>query len=207
MTRTTREPERRWSAPDAARRYAGERWTSARRRGRDPLRIHRLLSRHLRADEPGAILDAPCGTGRLRAMLERHGRYVGLDVSPAMLSEAGSGALVRGDSARLPFRDRSFRAVVCCRLLHHLGESALDRTVAELVRVSDGWVAGTFWDAGSLPAWRRRVLPGRRPPGRIAHPRARIEAAFRAAGAEVVEWGHSLRFVSRQAYFIARRRS
>lgn len=153
------------------------------------------------------MLDAPCGAGRLQPMLAQHGRYVGLDVSRSMLGAcAGADPLAQGAVEHLPFADRSFELVVCCRLLHHLADgSQLDAVVRELVRVSAGWVVVTFWDSGSLPALRRRVFPRRRTSGRVARTRARIENAFASAGATIVEWDASLRFVSRQTYGIARR--
>jgi len=167
-----------------------------------------LLERHATGAGTGLVLDAPCGAGRLRPMLEAHGRYVGLDVSRSMLESAGEARLIHGELEHLPLRDASFNVVVCCRLLHHLAdETRLARVVHELVRVSSAWIVVTFWDAASLPALRRRVFPRRRASGRVARRRARIQAAFAAAGADIVEWDSSLRFVSRQTYGIARRTS
>ncbi|MEQ1893157.1 MAG: class I SAM-dependent methyltransferase [Planctomycetota bacterium] len=142
----------------------------------------------------------------------RRGRVVGLDASPAMLAQARATAhpdteLLLGDLARLPFADRSFDAVVCCRLLHHLERAEdLARVVAELVRVSRDLVLVTYWDAAALPAWRRRLLPARRAPRRFARARVELETLFERAGAPVVARAWSLRFVSRQAYLVARRR-
>ncbi len=208
----TDEVREKWRAASAGARYASTRWRSQRKRERDPRRVAALLAEHL-AVRPGAVLlDAPCGAGRLGPALERHGRYVGLDVSASMLAtaraqSADGAAFLAGDAARLPFRDDSFDAVVCCRLLHHLAErAAAARVVAELVRVSRGLVIASFWDAGSLPAWRRRLLPGARPPRRHARARAELAALFSEAGAEVLGFAHTLRFVTRQAFVVARKR-
>jgi SAM-dependent methyltransferase len=203
----------KWQGPAAGERYASARWSSERRRQRDPRRVAALLARHLGAGEAAWILDAPCGTGRLRAALAPHGRALGLDASPAMLAEAraraGSGApLVAGDVLRLPFRDASFEAVVCCRLLHHLEHDAdFERALGELVRVSRRLVIASFWDADSLPAWRRALFPGGRAPRRHARRRADVAAALARAGAEVAGWSASLRFVSRQTFVVARKRA
>ncbi len=158
------------------------------------------------------MLDAPCGTGRLRAAIEGHAdRWVGLDVSASML-EAMTGeerSAVCGDVEALPFPDDAFDAVVCCRLLHHLrDEEVFRQTVAELVRVSRDLIVASFWDAAALPALRRRYLPalGRRARGRIPHAKAQVARVFEAAGAEVVGFRHSLRFVSRQTFVVARKR-
>jgi len=198
----------KWRAPESGERYEGARWSSAGKRGRDPRLVSALLARHLRG-RGGLVLDAPCGTGRLGAALASFGRTYGVDVSPSMLREArasGVRALVLGDVEHLPFRDGAFDAVVCCRLLHHLDERAqLARVLAELVRVSRELVVASFWDAHSLPAWRRALLPSRRAPRRFARPRAELVELLEGAGAEVVGWKHSLRFVSRQAFVVARK--
>jgi len=79
---------------------------------RDPMIVERILERH--GARPGLrpILDAPCGTGRLRGVLERRGmRYVGVDASSAMLREAGGREQSRRSGLcvalidRLPFKD------------------------------------------------------------------------------------------------------
>jgi ubiquinone/menaquinone biosynthesis C-methylase UbiE len=200
----------KWQAAGAGTRYTGARWSSQRRRRRDPHLVAALLDRHLPANAHALLLDAPCGTGRLSDVLRARGRYVGLDVSRAMLSEAqktsAGTAWLAGDVARLPFRDSCFDAVVCCRLLHHLEDArALEAVLGELVRVSRALVIASFWDASSLPAWRRRLFPGRRSARRHALQRTWLAAALSRAGAEVVGWKHSFRFVSRQAFVVARK--
>lgn len=192
-------------------RYSGARWSSDARRARDPRLVAALLARHL-APGPALLLDAPCGTGRLTPVLAARGRTVGLDVSAPMLAEArravqGGAAWVAGDVARLPFRDGTFDAVVCCRLLHHLREpAALEAVLRELVRVSRGLVIASFWDAGSLPALRRAWLGERPRETRRSLRRATLVALLARAGADVVGWKHSLRFFSRQAFVAARKR-
>ena len=205
-----RDPRVKWTSDAVARRYAGERWSSAARRGRDPRRVQRILAEFLPRGT-ALLLDAPCGAGRLVPALAARGRTVALDVSPAMLSALRASPtrpdlVLAGDIAHLPFRDDAFDAVLCCRYLHHLREpAALARALSELVRVSRGLVVASFWDSASLPEWRR-ALPGARVPRRCARPRAELARACAAAGAEVVAWRHSLRFVSRQAYLVARKR-
>ena len=209
MERTnTGGPRRRWTDAGTGDWYEGDRWSHAKRRARDPALVARILDGRL-SSRTARVLDAPCGTGRLHDAIAAHGTYVGLEIAAPMLETArssGAERLARGDVERMPFRASSFEAVVCCRLLHHLrGSAELERTLAELVRVSDAWIVGSFWDSASLEALRHRVPFVRRPRHRIAHPKARIEAALRRAGATVVEWKHSLRFLSQQAWFVARK--
>jgi SAM-dependent methyltransferase len=204
------QPRERWQKPDSGTRYEGRRWRSVRRRGNDPRLVGRILARYLEPRGGATVLDAPCGTGRLRPAIAGPGRrWIGLDVSASMLAALDDEALprVRGDVAALPFADDAFAAVVCCRLLHHLQEpEGFRRTVTELVRVSRELVVASFWDAGSLPARHRRVFPhrGGRRVGRIPHAKAHVRLVFAGAGAEVLGFHHTLRFFSRQTFVVAR---
>lgn len=198
-------PHQKWQSAAASAHYAGERFSTTRARERDPRLVRRLWSRHGANLAGERILDLPCGTGRLAESLESlGGEYLGADVSPAMLHRVPATALV-ADALHLPFTDRSFKLVVCCRLLHHLDEGdELAGAVAELARVSSGLIIASFWDSASWPAWRRRLgwrvdTSGRRPVSK-----ARLEACFAAAGAEVVEYAHSLRFLAMQTFAAAR---
>ena len=214
----SRSAERRtpdkWSDEGAGRRYTGSRWKTRQAALRDPALVERILARD--GARPGLrpILDAPCGTGRLRGVFERRGmRYVGLDVSWPMLREARRGdetGLVMAFVDRMPFRDDSFDLVVCCRLLHHLHDpEEAEAVVRELVRVAHRMVIVSFWDAASLHAWRARVGLRRSegPHGRRALPKRAIKRMFDAAGAEVVDFHHSFRFVSQQAFAVALKRA
>ncbi len=106
----------------------------------------RRASRKLRADSL-ATLSVPrgapvlipgIGTGLDVPLLPRGPRYVGLDLTRAMLARvprAGAGlTLVQGDAMRLPFRDASFDAVV----LHLIVAVVPDprRCLAEAARVT-----------------------------------------------------------------------
>lgn len=201
--------DRKWTGAAAGTLYEGERWTSSAKRERDARLVRALLRRTLvaPAKSPLRILDAPCGTGRLAPALAEFGAVTGLDVSRSMLAAGpDTSARICGDVRHLPFADGAFDAVVCCRLLHHLREEHdAARVLSELVRVSRGLVVVSFWDAGSLPALRRRLWTGARAPRRFARSRARIEGLLEEAGARVLAWRHSLRFVSRQAFVAARR--
>jgi SAM-dependent methyltransferase len=189
---------------------------------RDPMLVDRILDRYGVRPSMRPILDAPCGTGRLRGVLERRGmRYVGLDASSARLREASRGAdesgeredasgLCIGAVDRLPFKDDSFDVVVCCRLLHHVDdESAVSAIVHELTRVAHRLVIASFFDAASLPALRRRVGLRRSEGPRAKHALSKrsLRRMFEDAGAEVVGFHHSLRFVAQQAFVVAHKRA
>ena len=87
---------------------------------------------------------------------------IGVDVSHLLLRAAGGplDAAVAGDALRLPVRDRCVDLVLCSQLLHHFETPDALRVIAELHRVSRGWVivadlgrswmaAAGFWLAAS----------------------------------------------------------
>jgi 2-polyprenyl-3-methyl-5-hydroxy-6-metoxy-1,4-benzoquinol methylase len=105
------------------------------------------------------ILDVGTGTGRAALMLARGGAYVtAVDASEEMLAvarqrAAEQGVKVRfavGDVHALRFRDRSFDAVVCLRLLMHTPD--WQRSVAELCRVAERLVVLDYPSARSFAA-------------------------------------------------------
>jgi SAM-dependent methyltransferase len=140
-------------------------------------------------------------------------RYVGVDISTPMLREARRGegtGLVVAVVDRMPFRDDAFDVVLCCRLLHHLEENEeTELVVRELVRVAHRMIIVSFWDKASLPALRHRVglrkTEGSR--GRRMLSKRALKHMFEEAGAEVVGFHHSLRFVSQQAFAVAIKRA
>ena len=209
-----REPARegegvasRWSGEGAGRRYADSRWCSARAEERDSLLVRRILARHGVRLEGIEVLDAPCGTGRLHPVLSGGGApYLGIDLSPAMLAEhPAARRCVRASIEGLPLRDRSIDLVVCCRLLHHLAEEPARRAlVAELARVSARYLLLSFWDAASWPALRRR-LGLRSPGGRAPIAKGHLRELLAGEGFELVGFEHSFRFLSMQAFALARR--
>jgi len=204
----------RWQTEDAGARYAIRRFRDPRAALRDPMLVERILDLHGVRPALKPVLDMPCGTGRLRGVLERRGmRYVGTDVSPTMLTEAATApdaALVRADAERLPFADDSFDVVVCCRLLHHLqDEEVMESVVRELVRVSSRMVIASFWDSASWHAWRRRVGLRRSEgsTGRRAVSKRTLRRVFEESGAGIVDFHHSFRFVSQQTFTVAIKRA
>lgn len=201
-------PEEKWQGELAAERYATRRFGSEAAAGRDPRRVARLLARHGILPSQ-SVLDVPCGTGRLRPSLEGLGlRVTGVDISPAMLAAAPAERSLVGAAERLPFGDGSFDAVVCCRLLHHLStDDALAATIAEFARVSRGLVVASFWDANSWHGWRRALGLREDPSGRRALSLRHLAQLFEDAGAPIIDTAHSLRFVSMQAFVVARVRA
>ncbi|HYY65265.1 MAG TPA: methyltransferase domain-containing protein [Gaiellaceae bacterium] len=88
--------------------------------------------------DPGAALDAACGTGRHAAVLRELGhRVTGVDASTAMLERARrrvpDAELVYADLTRLPLASGTFDVAVCALALTHFPD--LSPVVGELARV------------------------------------------------------------------------
>jgi ubiquinone/menaquinone biosynthesis C-methylase UbiE len=85
-----------------------------------------------------ACLDVGCGTGNYTAAVAtRGGRWVGIDISPRMLTEASAKPApvrwVLGDARALPFAAGAFSRAMCTLALHHFVDIA--PVFTELARV------------------------------------------------------------------------
>jgi SAM-dependent methyltransferase len=206
----------KWLAAGSGAHYAGARFRGERARERDSACLAALFERVRSAPRVARLLDVPCGSGRLtRVLAARAELYVGVDVSRDMLQAARTvfsqrgerASVVEADARALPFPAGRFDVVVACRFLHHLhDESALRAAIGELTRVSSDVVIASFWDERSLPGWRRKLGLKRAegPLGRVATTRERIEKLFDEAGADVVAWHATLRYVAQQTFVAAR---
>lgn len=141
------------------------------------------------------VLDVGCGTGWLgRAIAEDGRRISGVDLSQRMLERARRRfPVVRGDAARLPFRDGAFDAAVVSAVLDFVPDPVA--VLREARRVARRRVVVLALARHSWLATRRRIA------GRRGHPifsRARFHSrrelcAFaRAAGAEPEHVGGAL---------------
>ena len=94
-----------------------------------------VVAEYLASREPGAALDAACGTGRFAEFLARRGhRVIGVDSSPDMLARARQRVPEAGfrlaELDRLPLPDDSADVIVCALALDHVPR--LDQVLAEL---------------------------------------------------------------------------
>jgi SAM-dependent methyltransferase len=114
------------------------------------------------------LLDAGCGEGRhCFGSLERGARVVGLDLDPKPLAAAGGalrarahelgsfGAMLRGNTFALPFRDACFDKVICSEVMEHVHD--YEAAARELARVTrpGGLVAVTIPTATSEALYLR----------------------------------------------------
>lgn len=122
-----------------------------------------LLARMLRLlGPPGSLLEVGCGTGHFGRWLAQGGWHVvGLDHSPAMLSQAGGLPRVLGEAEFLPFPTASFDVVALITVLEFLpdGPAAL----VEAWRVARRGLLLGVLNRLSPIAWARRWQARRHP--------------------------------------------
>jgi SAM-dependent methyltransferase len=157
------------------------------------------------ADQPGIVLDLPCGAGRFWPMLkEKKSRVViAADYSAAMLDVAREAnpwyseqniSCLQTSVFAINLPDSAVDSILCMRLLHHI-ESAEDRgaMLRELLRVTRDTVIISMWVDGNYKAWRRakmekfRELKGKKgSQNRFVVSRDRIEREFTNVGFDIV---------------------
>lgn len=140
-------------------------WTKTSNRGAERY-LEELLATIIRPET--VILDLGCGPAcnldRLRRLNLPFARYVGLDLSPAMLTARKSAmpdaaSFVWGDAHRLPFVSDSFDAIISTWMFSHL--PAPLKVVQEARRLlrPGGWlVAACFAQPHGLPGVALRVV-------------------------------------------------
>lgn len=117
-----------------------------------------------------AVLDLPCGSGRLEPLLEKRGyRVTAADYSSHMVDTARAAYLEASNQPDLPehmrfmqqdvmqmsFADGEFDAVICNRLLHHYPTPGLrQQALRECKRVSRGIVVISYFSNLALSALR-----------------------------------------------------
>lgn len=97
----------------------------------------------------GSLLDVPVGTGRFLGYCHDKGfRITGIDSSQEMLDLADAKnilcTLEIGDAAALRFKDKSFDHAICIRFLDLIEESAMQKVVKELCRVTKKTIIATI---------------------------------------------------------------
>jgi ubiquinone/menaquinone biosynthesis C-methylase UbiE len=149
--------------------YDGERFDNVIGRTFDRLEkraLARIVGRVTREVPSPAVLDVPCGTGRITEWLLARGFDVtGGDISPEMLRVArakcdrfGAQASWRPmDLDRLDVEDETYDLVTCIRLFHHLDTVERRPILRELARVTRRFVVVNVSFSSPVYRLRRRV--------------------------------------------------
>ena len=176
-----------WQTPEAAAAY---------RQSRQPAQFARY---HLEETivngwlddvrDAGLVLDIPCGTGRfVRTVTGRGLRYLGADVSCAMIGEArctgqspGVTGFVSADAEHIRLADDSVDCVILWRLLHHIRDPSVRQAMLhEAARVTRYKVLVSFHHPLSFTFLRKlcqRIVSGQsRGAGVVSHWRLQREA-------------------------------
>lgn len=114
-----------------------------------------------------SVLDIPCGTGRMSALLAQKGyQCTGAEISNAMVEIADkeiarlnlSCNIEKMDIEEMEYSDKSFDAVLCFRLFHHYPNSNIRKQVVdELCRVAKKYVLLSYLSPLSLTSIKRRA--------------------------------------------------
>ncbi len=119
------------------------------------------------------VLDIPCGTGRITALLLKQGyKTVGADISEGMLAIAEKTlkgfdnleSLERADAESLPYKDCEFEAVTSIRFMNHLPPEVRVKVLKEMARVSRSAVIVSYCNPRSLSGIKRRIKYILKPP-------------------------------------------
>jgi len=157
------------------------------------------------------VLDLPCGTGRcLSSILQRGFRYIGADISPAMIAEAqGEGKkqmrpeliqpFVVADAEHLQFEDNSVDCVVMWRFLHHVRSPRIPQNILrEAARVTRSKVLISFHHPFSFTSIRKSLqrFLSRDTSGNPAFTQWRLAREAKQCGLRVVETKGFRKYVS-----------
>ena len=168
-----------------------------------------------------AVLDLPCGTGRLLGPLCGMGyQLTAADSSAHMVDLARQHAdaqrlsmpaarFVVTDVMATPFADEAFDAVVCNRLFHHFRESEVRRqALRELRRIARGPIVVSFfrnlaWDAMTFHL--KHFIRRRRPTDRIPINLSVFRRDVEAAGLTITQTLGVRPLISKNWYAVLRR--
>ena len=160
--------QEKYQSSDTARaynvRYQQKRIHTTRR---ESAILRKLLARY---DSSEAVLDLPCGGGRLSSVIGEFAHtVVEMDLAPGQLSYGlkncktnATQIWIRASAFDIPLKDNSMDGVVCIRLSHHLYSlDEKEKLLSELLRVAKRFVIFYFVDSNA-PKYTSRLWRARR---------------------------------------------
>jgi ubiquinone/menaquinone biosynthesis C-methylase UbiE len=170
---TVNSPEE--AAPESTgieyrKRIKGDRAAEAykhRKKSKDRAELHLVQKALPYLPEGGTVLDAPCGNGRMTALLAEAGfQATGVDLSEGTLAISQEEVMKRGlkatfekrDLEALDYQDSHFDGTLCFRFFHHLPTDEIrDRVIGELCRVTRKTVLISYMSPWSPTMLKRRL--------------------------------------------------
>ena len=99
----------------------------------------RIIYELLDLENDGPMLDVGCGTGRIIVPIQNKIETCGLDFSVSFLEKLKTQSknimLSAGAVESLPFKDNSFKTIICVRVVQHLSKREKQAAVNEMTRV------------------------------------------------------------------------
>lgn len=154
-------------------------------------------------DEPGLVLDLPCGEGRYWPLLAQKSNraIIGADSSESMVRmamQAQPAHVVKRvqpmhtSAFDIALPDNAVDSIFCMSLFHHIGEAEHRLAILrEFERVTRDSVILSLWVDGNFKAWKRkRAEKSRGQEGyqnRFVLPAATVEKEFEQAGFHIQE--------------------
>lgn len=170
-------------------------WTKRMSTRREFRLLDKLLGSQGRSK---ALLDLPCGGGRLSPSMAPHADLlIETDVALGQVRYLREHGRVATEQAwmiasgfRIPLRDASVDGAVCVRLTHHLPKEAeRQHLVRELLRVSRRFVIVTFFDYHSMKnTFRRLSRPFNRKSPKSTMKKEELQRLAEECGARLVAY-------------------
>ena len=112
------------------------------------------------------IVDIPCGDGRFYDIFSNVKKLTMIDYSENMLAvvkekfgDAKNVEFVRADISNIPLPGDCAELCFCMRLFHHMKDDHIRlKALKELTRISNKYVALSFYNKGCLRFYRRKLL-------------------------------------------------
>ena len=154
-------------------------------------------------DEPGLVLDLPCGAGRFWPLLAQKSNraIIGADSSESMVRiamQAQPAHVVKRvqpmhtSAFDIALPDNAVDSIFCMSLFHHIGEAEHRLAILrEFERVTRDSVILSLWVDGNFKAWKRKRAEKIRGQegyqNRFVLPAATVEKEFEQAGFHIQE--------------------
>ncbi len=178
--------------------------------------IRKVLTTALAELPAPAVLDVPCGTGRITEVLLDMGLTVtGGDISLAMIESAQAKLARYGEQVTfrhldlegLDLPDQSVDLVTCIRLFNHINAAEQERILSELARVSRRFVALNLSFSSALyrfTPYLKRAMG--MPMPRVLPSWAELQRRMDTAGFEIADVAYELRYLSEVVVLLLRRK-